>query len=256
MVVDDLVVCGAEPLFMTDYMVFGGPPPERVGGHRGRRGRGLRAGRLRPDRRGDGRASRAFRAGRLRPGRRGHRRGRCTTTCSARTGCSPATWCSRWAPPGCTPTATRWSGRCWSGPAWTWRPSSAELGRPARRRAAHADPHLRPGLPGPGRATATCTPSPTSPAAGWPPTWPGCCPPEADAVLDRATWRPPAVFGLLAERGGVPPGEMERVFNMGVGMAAVVGPRRCRPGPRRAGRAAASRRGCSARSCPAQARPA
>ena len=47
-------------------------------------------------------------------------------------------------------------------------------------------------------------------------------PAGADAVLDRASWRPPAVFGLLAARGGVPPEEMERVFNMGVGMAAVV----------------------------------
>ena len=47
-------------------------------------------------------------------------------------------------------------------------------------------------------------------------------PAGADAVLDRATWRPPAVFGLLAARGGVPPEEMDRVFNMGVGMTAVV----------------------------------
>ncbi len=31
------------------------------------------------------------------------------------------------------------------------------------------------------------------------------------------------MFGLLAARGGVPPEEMERVFNMGVGMVAVVG---------------------------------
>ena len=30
MVVDDLVVCGAEPLFMTDYTVFGKVTPERV----------------------------------------------------------------------------------------------------------------------------------------------------------------------------------------------------------------------------------
>jgi phosphoribosylformylglycinamidine cyclo-ligase len=30
------------------------------------------------------------------------------------------------------------------------------------------------------------------------------------------------VFGLLAGRGQVPQAEMERVFNMGVGMAAVV----------------------------------
>jgi phosphoribosylformylglycinamidine cyclo-ligase len=49
-------------------------------------------------------------------------------------------------------------------------------------------------------------------------------PPGADATVDRATWRPPAVFGLLAALGQVPAGEMERVFNMGVGMMAVVGP--------------------------------
>ena len=42
------------------------------------------------------------------------------------------------------------------------------------------------------------------------------------AVLERASWRPPPVFGLLAGRGGVDAAEMERVFNMGVGMAAVV----------------------------------
>ena len=30
MVVDDLVVCGAEPLFMTDYVVCGAVRPERV----------------------------------------------------------------------------------------------------------------------------------------------------------------------------------------------------------------------------------
>jgi phosphoribosylformylglycinamidine cyclo-ligase len=47
-------------------------------------------------------------------------------------------------------------------------------------------------------------------------------PPGTGAVLDRATWRPPPVFGLLAGRGGIAAAEMERVFNMGVGMAAVV----------------------------------
>jgi phosphoribosylformylglycinamidine cyclo-ligase len=48
-------------------------------------------------------------------------------------------------------------------------------------------------------------------------------PPGADAVLDRGTWQPQPVFGVLATYGAVPPDEMERVFNMGVGMAAVVG---------------------------------
>ncbi len=47
-------------------------------------------------------------------------------------------------------------------------------------------------------------------------------PPDTDAVLDRASWQPGPVFGLLAERGSVEAAEMERVFNMGVGMAAVV----------------------------------
>ena len=48
-------------------------------------------------------------------------------------------------------------------------------------------------------------------------------PPHADAVLDRATWSPQPIFGLLARQGSVADQEMERVFNMGVGMVAVVG---------------------------------
>ena len=44
------------------------------------------------------------------------------------------------------------------------------------------------------------------------------------AVLDRGTWQPGPVFALLAARGNVPGPEMEQVFNMGVGMAAIVTP--------------------------------
>jgi phosphoribosylformylglycinamidine cyclo-ligase len=47
-------------------------------------------------------------------------------------------------------------------------------------------------------------------------------PPGADAVVDRGTWRPGPVFALLAERGQVAQQEMERVFNMGIGMLAVL----------------------------------
>jgi phosphoribosylformylglycinamidine cyclo-ligase len=47
-------------------------------------------------------------------------------------------------------------------------------------------------------------------------------PPDADALLDRSTWAPPPVFGLLAAHGKVERAEMERVFNMGIGMTAVV----------------------------------
>jgi phosphoribosylformylglycinamidine cyclo-ligase len=47
-------------------------------------------------------------------------------------------------------------------------------------------------------------------------------PQDADALLDRGSWQPAPIFALLAERGDVEVAEMERVFNMGVGMAAVV----------------------------------
>ncbi|PZS28426.1 MAG: phosphoribosylformylglycinamidine cyclo-ligase, partial [Pseudonocardiales bacterium] len=49
-------------------------------------------------------------------------------------------------------------------------------------------------------------------------------PSHLDAVVDRSTWAPGPVFGLVAGHGGVAPAEMERTFNMGVGMVAVVAP--------------------------------
>ncbi|GAA1675677.1 phosphoribosylformylglycinamidine cyclo-ligase [Fodinicola feengrottensis] len=47
-------------------------------------------------------------------------------------------------------------------------------------------------------------------------------PPTVDAVVDRSTWQVPSVFQLVAGRGRVEQDEMERTFNMGVGMVAVV----------------------------------
>lgn len=46
----------------------------------------------------------------------------------------------------------------------------------------------------------------------------------ASATLDRATWRPQPIFDLVAALGAVAQGEMERTFNMGVGMIAVLDP--------------------------------
>jgi phosphoribosylformylglycinamidine cyclo-ligase len=43
-----------------------------------------------------------------------------------------------------------------------------------------------------------------------------------DALLDRSTWSLPAIFRLVAARGRVDGDEMERTFNMGVGMVAIV----------------------------------
>jgi phosphoribosylformylglycinamidine cyclo-ligase len=47
-------------------------------------------------------------------------------------------------------------------------------------------------------------------------------PGHADAVIDRGAWRPAPIFGLLAASGNVSAAEMERVFNLGVGMIAIV----------------------------------
>jgi phosphoribosylformylglycinamidine cyclo-ligase len=47
-------------------------------------------------------------------------------------------------------------------------------------------------------------------------------PDTVSAVVDRGTWAPPPVFRLLAELGRVPAAEMERTVNLGVGMLAVV----------------------------------
>ena len=47
-------------------------------------------------------------------------------------------------------------------------------------------------------------------------------PTDVDAELDRSSWTPAAVFGLIGELGRVERAELERTLNMGVGMAAVV----------------------------------
>jgi phosphoribosylformylglycinamidine cyclo-ligase len=41
-------------------------------------------------------------------------------------------------------------------------------------------------------------------------------------TIDASSWTPAPIFELIAERGGVMPAEMERTFNLGVGMVAVV----------------------------------
>jgi phosphoribosylformylglycinamidine cyclo-ligase len=44
------------------------------------------------------------------------------------------------------------------------------------------------------------------------------------ARLQRSSWSPPAIFDLVQARGRVEQSEMERTFNLGVGMVAVVPP--------------------------------
>jgi phosphoribosylformylglycinamidine cyclo-ligase len=44
------------------------------------------------------------------------------------------------------------------------------------------------------------------------------------AQVDRPTWTPPPIFGLIGELGGVSLAEREQTFNEGLGMVAVVDP--------------------------------
>jgi phosphoribosylformylglycinamidine cyclo-ligase len=59
---------------------------------------------------------------------------------------------------------------------------------------------------------------------GVPGNLPRVLPAGLGARIERASWTPPALFRVLGERGGVAREEMDRVFNMGVGMIVVTHP--------------------------------
>jgi phosphoribosylformylglycinamidine cyclo-ligase len=49
-------------------------------------------------------------------------------------------------------------------------------------------------------------------------------PDHVDAVVDRSTWRPQPIFELIQRKGRIDDPEMESTFNMGIGMFAIVSP--------------------------------
>ncbi|MGZ5564376.1 MAG: phosphoribosylformylglycinamidine cyclo-ligase, partial [Chthoniobacterales bacterium] len=51
---------------------------------------------------------------------------------------------------------------------------------------------------------------------------PRVLPKTCDAVIDPSSWRIPAIFEILAKNGKVAREEMFQVFNMGIGMVAIV----------------------------------
>jgi phosphoribosylformylglycinamidine cyclo-ligase len=59
---------------------------------------------------------------------------------------------------------------------------------------------------------------------GIPGNLPRALPDDVGYWLDRATWEVPAIFGLIQEHGQVSDDEMDRVFNLGIGMVVVVTP--------------------------------
>ena len=223
MVVDDLVVCGAEPLFMTDYIACGKVVPERIAAIV----KGIAEGCVLAGCALVG-GETAEHPGLLGPDEydvAGAGTGVVEADAAARrrTGSAMVTCWWRWRAAACTPTATRWCATCCSPrPAGRWTGDVPELGRTL------GDELLEPTriyalrLPGADRRRSRCTRSATSPAAGSRPTWPGCCPTHLSATVDRATWSPAPIFGLVRELGGMARHEVERTLNMGVGMVAVV----------------------------------
>jgi phosphoribosylformylglycinamidine cyclo-ligase len=222
MVVDDLVVCGAEPLFMTDYMVFGALAPERaatilagiaegcvqagcalIGGetaeHPGHFGpddfdlagaaTGVvdQADLLGPHRVAPGDVVLALGSSGL------HANGFSLAR-----------------------QAVRQAGRDLADePAELAGSLGAELLTPTRiyardclALAAECEVHAFAHITGGGLAANLARVLPAG----------------VDARLDRGSWQPPAIFGLLAGWGAIADQEMERVFNMGVGMVAVLAP--------------------------------
>jgi len=51
---------------------------------------------------------------------------------------------------------------------------------------------------------------------------PRILPLNCDAVIDTKSWRVPSIFQILQKNGNVDPQEMYQVFNMGIGMVAIV----------------------------------
>jgi phosphoribosylformylglycinamidine cyclo-ligase len=51
---------------------------------------------------------------------------------------------------------------------------------------------------------------------------PRILPANCDAVIETKSWRVPRIFHVLQENGNIDPYEMYQVFNMGIGMTAVV----------------------------------
>ena len=51
---------------------------------------------------------------------------------------------------------------------------------------------------------------------------PRVLPSNCDAVIETKSWQVPRIFQILQQNGNVDPREMYQVFNMGIGMVAIV----------------------------------
>jgi phosphoribosylformylglycinamidine cyclo-ligase len=223
MVADDLVVCGAEPLFMTDYIACGKVVPERiaaivsgiaegcrqagcalVGGetaeHPGMAGAGQYD--LAGAATGVVEADRVLGPERVRPG-------------DAVLGLASSGVHSNGF--SLVRHVLRESGLALDAtpPELDGRPVGEELLTPTR---IYTKDCLALAASGDVRAFAHIT------GGGLTANLARSLPRTVDAVLRRGSWTPPPVFSVLRSYGGIPSAEMDKTFNMGIGMAAIVSP--------------------------------
>jgi len=222
MVVDDLVACGARPMFMTDYLACGSVVPERVAAIVA----GVAAGCLI--------ARCALVAGETaeHPGLLGPDEydlaGAATGVVEADELLGPERVVE-----GDVLVALAASGLHANGyslaravvarQGWAWDHHVPELGRTVGEELlepttvyAGALVDLFDALPGAVHAVSHVT------GGGLAANLARVVPVGAHADVDRSTWSVPAVVRVLGEAGGVAPADRERTWNMGVGMVAVV----------------------------------
>ena len=221
MLVDDLVVCGAEPLFLTDYIAAGRVVPERVaaivqgvaegcvqagcaliGGETAEH-----PGLLEPDEydlagstTGVVEAADVLGPGRVRPGD--------VLVAMASSGLHSNGYSlvrrvllsrAGWSLEQSVPELGRTLGEELLEPTRIYAKACLDLARNTRT---HAMSHITGG--GLGANLARVLPD------------------ELTATIDRGTWTPPPIFDLVAQVGSVPAEDVEQTLNCGVGMVAVV----------------------------------
>ena len=160
MVVDDIVVCGAEPLYMTDYIATGKVVPERIAEIVGGIADACARGRHRPRRRRDRRAPGPARARTSTTSPAPPPASSSTPTCSGPHGSRPATSSSRWRPAACTPTATPWSAASSRAAGWSLDRHVDEFGRTLGEELLEPTRLYTAGLPRPHPAAGPARPRP------------------------------------------------------------------------------------------------
>ena len=193
--------------------------------HRRRRRRRMRAGRLRAARRRDVGAPRPHGAGRVRPRRvRGRRRRARAGPARGRAG--RATSIIGIASPGLRCNGYSLARKALLDRAGRRARRSRVEGRAPlpRRRAAPPERDLRARDARSCASASRSTRSRTSPAAASPTTSPASSRRTATPCCAVGTWEEPRIFAEIQAAGDVPDDEMEHVFNLGLGMLAVVAP--------------------------------